>query len=309
MTAWPKISVLTIVRNGVDFIGGAIESVLDQNYPALEYIVLDGASTDGTQDVIERYRSRLAFYESTPDQGPGDAFNKGMQRAAGWLVVLNADDRLAPGTLHALGEAALANPQAKVLCGGAELRALGSGRLLLRYNKPDQLMFNLKNMLAGLTLFNAKAYRRDIFGPFKLDYPGHRYFIANDRHYLIQLALESIPCVVVPGALYRYYTHADSITFSGSNLLHTLEEHFWIADYWLARAASPAARNLLKNWKAEQYIVLAAVYVRQKKWRQAGSVLLKSIRELQWRPFTQFIKVLHRNVRNRAERMIHRMGL
>ena len=91
----PYISVITVSFNAADFIEQTIQSVLSQSYPALEYIIIDGGSTDGTVDIIRRYASRLAYWHSRPDRGVAPAFNLGLAQAHGeWLLYLNADDLL-----------------------------------------------------------------------------------------------------------------------------------------------------------------------------------------------------------------------
>ena len=88
-----RISVITVVRNGFSTIEETIRSVRGQSYCAVEHIVVDGASTDGTQDVINGYRDRIATFVSEPDRGIYDAMNKGIALAAGDVVgFLNAGD-------------------------------------------------------------------------------------------------------------------------------------------------------------------------------------------------------------------------
>lgn len=90
----PTVSVVTVCRNSVRTIERTIRSVIEQRYPAFEYIIVDGASNDGTLDVIERYRSSITRVISEPDSGVYDAMNKGIALATGeWIHLLNADDR------------------------------------------------------------------------------------------------------------------------------------------------------------------------------------------------------------------------
>jgi glycosyltransferase involved in cell wall biosynthesis len=101
-TPAPLVSIVTIVRNGAARFARAAESVLSQDYPAIEYIVVDGASTDGTLDVIRRLESRIAVWVSEPDTGISDAFNKGIAFAHGEVVgLLNSDDWYEPGAVSA----------------------------------------------------------------------------------------------------------------------------------------------------------------------------------------------------------------
>jgi len=102
----PSITIITPSYNQADFIDRTLRSVLDQDYPALEYIVVDGASTDRSPEIIERYADRLAWWVSEPDDGQTHAINKGLQRATGDIVAyLNSDDLLLPGALQAVANA------------------------------------------------------------------------------------------------------------------------------------------------------------------------------------------------------------
>jgi glycosyltransferase involved in cell wall biosynthesis len=91
----PKISVITVCLNAVEFVDQSIQSVVTQSYPEVEYIIIDGGSTDGTVEVISQYASGLAYWHSRPDRGVAHAFNLGLAQAHGdWLLYLNADDLL-----------------------------------------------------------------------------------------------------------------------------------------------------------------------------------------------------------------------
>ena len=88
-----KVSIITVVYNGAEFVRDCIESVLNQTYPAIEYIIVDGNSTDGTVDIIKSYGTKVAQFVSEPDKGLYDAMNKGLRLATGEVIgFLNADD-------------------------------------------------------------------------------------------------------------------------------------------------------------------------------------------------------------------------
>ena len=96
----PKISVVTPSYNQVDFIEETIRSVLLQGYPNMEYIIIDGGSTDGTVDIIKKYEKWLDYWVSEPDKGQSHAINKGWQRSSGEIIAwLNSDDVYHPGAL------------------------------------------------------------------------------------------------------------------------------------------------------------------------------------------------------------------
>ena len=114
----PKISLVTPVLNQAAFIGQTVESVLSQRYLALEYIVMDGGSTDGTFTVIEKYRNQLAYCESVKDKGQSDAINRGFTHSSGDILGwLNGDDILLPGALDCIAQFFEMNPDIDVVYG------------------------------------------------------------------------------------------------------------------------------------------------------------------------------------------------
>lgn len=101
----PKITVITICYNSALTIEKTIQSVVGQDYPCREYIVVDGLSTDGTMDIVGKYRDRIDVVISEKDRGISDAFNKGILRATGdTIVLINSDDILLPGALSKVAE-------------------------------------------------------------------------------------------------------------------------------------------------------------------------------------------------------------
>ena len=92
----PKITIITICRNAVGTIEATMLSVLNQTYPNIEYIIIDGNSTDGTKNIVESYANKLYCYVSEPDNGIYNAMNKGLQHATGeWVSFMNAGDTFA----------------------------------------------------------------------------------------------------------------------------------------------------------------------------------------------------------------------
>jgi glycosyltransferase involved in cell wall biosynthesis len=114
----PKISVVTCCYNHAQFLERTLRSVLDQRYPALEYIVIDGGSTDGSADILRRYRHDLAYWVSESDRGQTDALIKGFARATGdiccWLC---SDDLHEPWTLREVADYFGRHPRARVVYG------------------------------------------------------------------------------------------------------------------------------------------------------------------------------------------------
>ena len=93
MNSYPKVSIITVVYNGIEFLEETIKSVISQTYPNIEYIIVDGGSTDGTLDIIKKYEAHITKWISEPDKGIYDAMNKGIDLATGdWQNFLNAGD-------------------------------------------------------------------------------------------------------------------------------------------------------------------------------------------------------------------------
>ncbi|HQF27347.1 MAG TPA: glycosyltransferase family 2 protein [Bacteroidia bacterium] len=119
---WPKISIITPSFNQGGYIESTILSVINQGYPNLEFIIIDGGSVDNTVSVIKKYESKISYWVSEPDNGQSDAINKGFQRVTGDIVNwLNSDDELAPNSLFEIGKAFIENPECTCCVGRIEM--------------------------------------------------------------------------------------------------------------------------------------------------------------------------------------------
>ncbi len=149
---WPKISVVTVSFNQATYLEASIRSVLDQNYPNLEYIIVDGGSTDGSIEIIERYRDRCDVVIVEPDRGQSDALNKGFARATGEMMNwLCSDDLLEPGSLARVGRA-YRRHGADIIAGGCV--RIGETREEERYRHHTRLPFGRTMRLAPLDMLH-----------------------------------------------------------------------------------------------------------------------------------------------------------
>jgi glycosyltransferase involved in cell wall biosynthesis len=113
---YPKISIVTPSYNQAQFLEETIQSVLSQNYPNLEYIIVDGGSTDGSVEIIKKYAERLFYWVSEPDQGQYNAINRGFSRATGEvLAYLNSDDKYMSWTFAVVADIFRSLPEVKWL--------------------------------------------------------------------------------------------------------------------------------------------------------------------------------------------------
>lgn len=118
----PRISVITPSFNQAHFLERTILSVLNQNYPNLEYIIVDGGSTDGSIDIIKKYEKFITYWVSEKDSGQSQAINRGLKRATGeWLAWQNSDDIYYPGVLHSLVQKARNSFDSSLIIGNINL--------------------------------------------------------------------------------------------------------------------------------------------------------------------------------------------
>lgn len=118
--AWPRISIVTPSYNQGRFLEETIRSVLLQNYPNLEYMILDGGSTDNSREIIQAYDGQLAYWRSERDRGQSDAISRGFSRASGEILGwVNSDDLLLPDCLQKVGLYFAAHPNVDCVVGGA----------------------------------------------------------------------------------------------------------------------------------------------------------------------------------------------
>ena len=206
----PRISVVTVSFNQRAFLAAAIDSVLDQDYENLEYIVVDPGSTDGSRDVIHRYASRIDQAVFEKDHGAAEGLNNGFRHATGELYgFLNADDVLLPGALRAVAAAACSS-DADVLSGHCMM--IDARGRAIRKSYSDR--FSLKAVANGgcvlmqpSTFFRASLFR-DV-GGFNVE---NR--VLWDAKLWIDMALHGAKFAVIPALLSGYRLYPGTITAS-----------------------------------------------------------------------------------------------
>jgi len=201
---YPKISIITPSFNQAEFLERTILSVLEQNYPNLEYIIIDGGSTDGSVEIIRKYEKRLAFWVSEKDRGQSHAINKGLQMAAGdWVAWQNSDDIFYPDAFRHIGDAARRRPQARLIIGDINLID-ESDRVIreMKYVRPTY-----EALLAeGMVLTNQAAFwRRDLHS--RIGYLNESLHYGFDYEWFLRILKDARGAIHLPyclGAL-RYH--------------------------------------------------------------------------------------------------------
>jgi len=173
----PLVSIITPSFNQAAYLEQTMRSVLDQDHPDIEYIVMDGGSTDGSVDIIKKYSSRLAFWASERDRGQAEAINKGMARAHGTIMAwLNSDDYYLPGAISAAAKVFEQNPEVALIYGDMLAVDRDGGTInLLKYRQvslEDLMCFQILGQPAVFFRHNAfeKAGGLDTSLHFLLDH-------------------------------------------------------------------------------------------------------------------------------------------
>ncbi len=268
----PKITVITPSFNQGRFIERTIRSVLDQGYPNLEYVIVDGGSTDETLEIIRRYEDRLAWWVSEQDNGQSHAINKGLQGTSGEIVAyLNSDDYYLPGALDRAA-AALESGEHSWVAGGAfdVLEGDPPKRLRVWRPKPPSYCEGRANGRHWWILVPwhvpqpSSFWRRDLFerfGGFRED-----MHYAFDAEYMLRLAFGGeLPALLSEDFLSVRSVHPEQKTFEMTNSWP--EIHRFVSIYspqlsprerthlHLARAARAATPVAWVRWKVMQPLI------------------------------------------------------
>jgi glycosyltransferase involved in cell wall biosynthesis len=246
----PLVTIVTPSYNQAGYLEATLRSVLEQDYPRIEYIVIDGGSTDGSLEILKRYAARLSGWVSEKDQGQTDAINKGFDRARGEVLAwLNSDDTYEPGAVGAAVEALRTRPQAGMVYGEANFIDQ-HGRLIGRFPAAQT---DYKRLRRGYVHIPQQAsfWRADLWnqvGP--LD---PSFYFAMDYDLWVRLAKLST-LQYLPGqvwANFRLHSSGKSVVSDSRCWPEMLKVHYreggsWFsiiqAKYWLRKAIAPIWR-------------------------------------------------------------------
>lgn len=215
MSSPPKISIITPSYNQARFIEQTIESVLNQNYPNFEYIVMDGGSTDGTIDILKK-NDRFIRWRSQKDNGQSDAINQGLRLATGEIVAyLNSDDLYQPGALNLVGQYFAAHSNQNWVTGFCRIIDEGGDeqRSLIRHYKEWWLKRYRYQTLLVLNYIAQPAtfWRRSITE--KIGLLNEEEHLAMDYEYWLRIG-QKYPLGLIPHdlAAFRVHRHSKSQT-------------------------------------------------------------------------------------------------
>jgi glycosyltransferase involved in cell wall biosynthesis len=205
---FPLVSIITPSYNQADYLEQTILSVLEQDYPNIEYIVVDGGSKDGSVDIIRKYADRIDWWVSEPDKGQADALNKGMARAKGEIVAwLNSDDIYRPGAIRQAVEALQKNPEVGMVY--SKLHSIDRGGEV--FNTITYHQFDLLDLLTFQIIGQPTVFmRHDILkqaGPLDTSYN----YLLDHHLWLRMLRLAPIKYVPSTWAAARHHPSAKNV--------------------------------------------------------------------------------------------------
>ena len=209
MSDLPRISVITPSYNQGIFLEATIRSVLDQGYPDLEYIIVDGASTDNSVEIIKKYENKLAWWVSEPDRGQAEAINKGFARATGEIIGwLNSDDIYLPGAIKQVVAGFHKAPEAGIVFGDVlAIDAKGHSINTMRYGDwglEDLMCFSIIGQ-PGVFMRHSQLEQARESG-YYLD---THYHYMLDHHLWLRIAMLA-PMVHIPELIAAGRFHADA---------------------------------------------------------------------------------------------------
>lgn len=210
----PTISIITPSFNQARYLPKTIESVLTQDYPNMEYILMDGGSTDGSLEIIQNYADRLAYWESNPDRGQTDAINKGFARATGkYLAWLNSDDVYKPGAISEAVDFLEKHPEVAMVYGDCtfiDAQDREIGRFPAAQTDVHRLRRGYVHIPQQASFFRADLWRK--VGP--LD---PSFYFAMDYDLWVRLAKEA-PLIYQPGRVWASFRlHGDAKTIAADD--------------------------------------------------------------------------------------------
>ena len=215
---WPKISIITPSLNQAQFLERTILSVLNQNYPNLEYIIIDGGSSDESVDIIKKYEKYLAYWVSEPDRGQSHALNKGYDHATGVVFGwLNSDEEYLPNTLLKIGKIFMNKPKLDIVFGNRIV--VDSNMRIIRYEAvPNMHPMDFMLYRYGLLFSDATFWTREIHQKTgQLDESQFQH-LCMDFDWLLRLSLHVKKWKYIPDYLSIFKEHPGRKTLNIHNI-------------------------------------------------------------------------------------------
>lgn len=249
---YPKITIVTPSFNQGHFLEETIRSVLDQNYPNLEYFVVDGGSTDNSVDVIRRFGDKISWWVSEKDKGQTEAINKGLRRSTGEIVNwINSDDLVAPGALHHVAEQ-FGKPGINCVCGPI---TMFDGNKRWKFDAAFQPSQSFQ-FVFGIDIYNQPGTFFSRHAIEKMGWPDQRLHYVMDKEWFMRyLAIFGIHHIAVTeNELAQYRVHSTTKTSGQTDKF--INEYAVLAYRWTEAYGDKRQQSLI----AEKFDVVNHAY-------------------------------------------------
>ena len=274
---YPRISVITVVHNRARTMERTIKSCLSQNYPNLEYMVLDAASTDGTVEIINKYRDKIDYYRSHKDNGPAEAINEGIDNSTGEIIaLLNSDDFFEPNALITIAEAFIENPEMEMInFRGNVIKILPDGQMVITFTTPlEDLRFEKSRLNKLCTIF--RFYKKSLYikyGKYTELVEGRKSF-ADDYEHLMRLSIFGVKNMTIDFVGYNCEAHEGSSSFNTSKytkLLANYDKVYYLEQLFSTYEADiePAFKKILWREYKKAYPRRVVKHLVDKKYSAA----------------------------------------
>jgi len=292
----PLVSVITPTLNRADMIADAIESVLAQNYPNFEHLIIDGGSTDGTLDVLSKYPHLKVISE--PDNGMYDAINKGIRAAQGNILsILNSDDCYPPDTFTSVEQCIHDSPNSDVVIGGALIFEEDPhvGRKILNRFAPYEAKDLFTRLIQGSAIFNAWFLKRNLID--RVGFFRTEYRIAADSEMILRIGISGFTPMLLHQVVYHYRHHSGSATFNNNvdRIIKPLTENMRICETYIdSLAIAPHIRKFVRRWHTRDTLQLAYYHLKNKRFRDFLYILKKGWLYDIWWPVAFTLRICRR---------------
>jgi glycosyltransferase involved in cell wall biosynthesis len=300
----PKISIVMPVLNRIATIEKAIQSLVAQHYQNLEFIIIDGGSTDGTVEIIEKYAEHISYWHSKPDGSPSVAANMGVAMATGDLIALfMADDWYEPEVLHSVACAFRANPHGDIFsCAGRIVEFDAKTETYesqWTYDNENALRLNFYNVCFAVSAICCRFIRKSLYdqlGPYLTANGKGKHMLCNDKEFLLRAIMHGVNDVFVPVMGHTYLASKASSTFGQhkNNIRSMCHDHIYIAETYLQRKdLSLKQRLILHHWYADNATRVVLYSLLDKNFRMLFSATANGMRKypLVW-PFAIMFNTL-----------------
>ncbi|MCQ8894114.1 MAG: glycosyltransferase [Methanolinea sp.] len=270
---WPKISIITPSYNQGEYIEETIRSVLLQGYPNLEYIVIDGGSTDNTIEILKKYSDFITYWRSEPDNGQTNAINKGLKLCRGDIIAyLNSDDRYEPNAFFVVARYFQEHKNVRMIYGNIihiDKNSQVIEKVKCKHSCDFERLLSLNFYIAQPTVF----FRREVFE--KIGYFDEKLNLAMDTDYWLRVSqIFSIGFIDYPIAAFRLYPE----TKSASRETEYLEEFLLIFEKIFSQETLSKNYRLKSKTLSSIYLSAARINLPRGNLQKSRELFLRSLK-------------------------------